>query len=1002
MLREKLKALIAKMLSERFSFSSSMKEFRRTRRLRFETLETRRLLSANTILEVPDESNTKITEVFGENRTICSAISFSDAVLEEMESEGLFQEASECKYLSEKTVEVNHEDSSEVVKEDFQEPEMLVVAFSELCKEELFAEENAESDEVDVQDLTNGEVIHVWAPSLVYSATGALRHVMWNEESIAFLERSGLQGSGGFSEGESFLSVTTPDLEYSFEGRITFSGDAIIGRDYDVYLSNGESLTSFNHETFTYSGGGSTLIIVPRNDNYHEPTETVEILFEEYYPYPSGGGFDGSGGSDVSGGSGGSSESDVVYEFEYETNSVSFQIIDDDQWRVEIIPGQGENGHLLEPCAGGLVFDDVSGSFIVQRGLNATGEGLLWEYPDYTLDDSYQIMVELALGGEAESRADYVFCSSLEGGLVAPTLTLNRGVTSREIWVQAVYDSVFEMDESVSIGIDDVYIGAHNYGVDFDDGNVVFTIHQAPEFVKSLDESTPLIVDDDLVHSWEIADKSYRTTVSRLQALANSGNLRYSIDSGNERNFYSIDEETGVISTTSEYDAALVNDADALSTSTTLVIRVADLSAPFGGNEFCDIVTVKLGELSYIRIYDANQPANRCTRTPRWLENDARTAFEDNRRSDFENGRSGIVLTGYDEDMHTCEIKIEVGVDESVRDRLLWQAVAANCCTIEGASSGNFSQGNTVSVIVNPNARIRRELGAYDDLIIWVGFDSNNDGFLSGDECERRFVNSVIGRFEYLECRTCLNGLRTIPDVCYPVAFELLDIFMGDMSSLSATSCRPYLLEYGGGNNGSGYSQSNGMGIDMPGLTSGYIDSYSWNSDSLMAEKICESEQFIKGVVNAIYNQALCDSTEYYQVHPEEGAHDFSFSDVTVNLSYVGLNDLAMALGHCQASLNVSISTSYDGSCVYFGGISVTGLCSDLYDFETLLGLNLNNELGEKLTYAASAIQIGHRRGVREEGEIFRVETSLDVVYTPEFLVRLDDRDSIITSLIPN
>ena len=58
MLREKLKALIAKMLSERFSFSSSMKEFRRTRRLRFETLETRRLLSANTILEVPDESNT--------------------------------------------------------------------------------------------------------------------------------------------------------------------------------------------------------------------------------------------------------------------------------------------------------------------------------------------------------------------------------------------------------------------------------------------------------------------------------------------------------------------------------------------------------------------------------------------------------------------------------------------------------------------------------------------------------------------------------------------------------------------------------------------------------------------------------------------------------------------------------------------------------------------------------------------------------------------------------
>lgn len=615
---------------------------------------------------------TEVVEVWGENRTLYSAITFSATVIEEMESEELFEKASEREYVSEKTIEVNHEDTAEGVNSDSQEWETQIVSFSELCKEELSGDTNAALDGVESQDATNGGgVVHVLAPSLVYSATGALRHAMGNESTIAFLERSGLQGGGGFFEGESFLSVTTPDLEYSFEGRITFSGSAIIGRDYDVYLSNGESLSAFNHESFTYSGGGSTLIIVPRNDNYHEPTETVEVLFEEYYPYPSGGGSGGSGGSSGSGGSGGTSESDVVYEFEYETNSVSFLIIDDDQWRVEVVPGYGENGHLLEPCAGGLLFDDVSGSFIVQRGLNATGEGLLWEYPGYTLDDSYQIMVELSLGGEAEHGVDYVFCSSLEGGLVAPTLTLNSGVTSREIWIQACYDSVFESDESISIGIGDAYIGAHNYGVDFDEGNVVFTIHQAPEFVKSLDESTPMVVDDDnSIHSWEIADKSNQTTVARVYALANSGNLRYSIDSGNERNFYSIDEETGVISTTAEYDEALANNADALSTPTTLVIRVSDLSTPYGSNEFCDLANVKLGELSHIRIYDANQPANRCTRTPRRLENDARTAFEDNRRSDYENGRSGIVLAGSDEDMRTCEIKIEVGVDESVRGRL--------------------------------------------------------------------------------------------------------------------------------------------------------------------------------------------------------------------------------------------------------------------------------------------------------------------------------------------
>lgn len=50
----------------------------------------------------------------------------------------------------------------------------------------------------------------------------------------------------------------------------------------------------------------------------------------------------------------------------------------------------------------------------------------------------------------------------------------------------------------------------------------------------------------------------------------------------------------------------------------------------------------------------------------------------------------------------------------------------------------------------------------------------------------------------------------------------------------------------------------------------------------------------------------------------------------------------------------------------------------------------------------ASVVQIGHRRGAREEGEIFRVESILDVVYTPEILVRLDDRESLISSFISN
>lgn len=985
MLREKLKALIAKMLSERFSFSSSMKEFRRTRRLRFETLETRRLLSANTFLEVPDESNAKITEVFGENRTICSAISFSDAVLEEMESESLFEEAANCSMVSVVTYEKTFDDASNDVDEEVDFSSVQEVAFSEISAEldEDSMELNNETAEnvISVSSGGGAEIVTVEIPSIVCTSSGTLNGATSGDGVVSFIERSGVEGSGGgIPEESSFFAVTLPTLPNPIEGRVTFAGSATIGRDYNVFYAYEDAFQAWNYGGTTYSGGGPTFYFVPKNDNYREVIEDVVISFEAFYSYPSGGG--------DSGGSGGSSEPSVVYQFEYGTNSASFKIIDDDQWHLALTKPVEENGHILEPCSGSLTLSDLSGSFKIERTLNATGKSLKEQYPNYSLDDSYQITVDLSLEGEAELLLDYEFRSEIDGNHVASTFSIGSGVVGREIWIRALGDSVFETDENVRIAINDAYIGAHNYGVDIAEGDVAFMIHQAPEFVKSLDEPTPVMVNDDVFHSWEISKRTSRTLVAQVHSVANSDNLKYSILSGNERNWYSIDENTGDIYTTSQYDDDLANNAELMCSPTTLSVRVEDNSSPYGGEEFCDIATVKLGELYYARVYDSHRASNRSTRTVQRLENDARTALEDNKRSDYENfSNGGIVLAGYDASMSAAVIRLEVGVAEEVREHVLWRATANNGCSLLTTSSGAFSD-NATSIVVGFLDFEKRRPGQVDDLVIDVGFDSDSDGLLGNDEVLISFQNVVIGSEEYEECHTQL--LRAYNNTSWgilPISNELLGLFMGETLEVTYSECNSYTLDYGV--NDSGYSQSNGLGIDSPDLTSGEINAYRWNSESHFSEKISESSEFTNSLMDSFYNIMVSSVTNYYNENPQDERASFVYENVPVNIAYGqgSPRDLILSLGHCRCVLDrVEVTTIFDNG-PRVTGISVHGVCSDLYDFETALWDNSASEAGSSvyaggLVNCASVVQICHRNGVRNAGRIFRVDVDLMHEYT--------------------
>lgn len=98
------------------------------------------------------------------------------------------------------------------------------------------------------------------------------------------------------------------------------------------------------------------------------------------------------------------------------------------------------------------------------------------------------------------------------------------------------------------------------------------------------------------------------------------------------------------------------------------------------------------------------------------------------------------------------------------------------------------------------------------------------------------FVNTIIGYEEYLRCGGFLFAPEFGAEVICPVADELLDVFMHKATDSSEYYRTPYTLEYGGGSNSSGYSQSNGMGIDSTGLTSGTIFSYYWDTNSLMSQ----------------------------------------------------------------------------------------------------------------------------------------------------------------------
>lgn len=823
----------------------------------------------------------------------------------------------------------------------------------------------------DDSSSSGGEEPEEWNLSLLVDTSQTDSNLSSSSSPNALIEGKGATvGATNPLEGANCFTIIAPALHRDYYATIDFGGSATFGTDYVVYSSFSNVMTLLSGGSFTYSGGSTTLIIVPLNDALFESPESVTATLNPPQLM----------------GSGGAPEPAV---FTYGTTSVTATIIDDDQWKVEVVAAGSDDNILLEPCSGELSFGEKSKELIVRRVANEQGASYQSLSSDYALDDSYPLTVEVALGGLAGFNSDYELRLAETESAVGTSVTIPAGETEISLYVVLRADDVFENDETIVVSAGSAWTGTTNNGFSVGAEQVTLSTRQAPEFVPYSVQSTTT-VDNDSFSQLDFTLSDVWPVVYVVNAVSRWNDLRYYIMGGNDNGWFSIDSLTGAISATAAYIAALESGSPLTSAVTTLTVAAKDETSDYGSSNFYDSATVKIGEFRYARVYDPDDPVNRATRD---VLSDSTRVYEDNQRSDYDNDlldsgkHGGIIWCGSNADMSNARITIEVGADVSARSRILWLAMTDNHCRVDNHAltdyfySGNFSSGSEVTLEVSRTQNYTHTLSSAPDLIIEIGYDVDNDGFLSPYEVKRTFSNMLISKHEYDDRLDLLNDKYTsLTTNVVPIAKELLGLFLNkNISSHTYTSWNPETISYAP--NDRELSLSNGRGVDSPQLDSGNINCYIWSANSLFAEKIYDSSIFTNAVAQKIFTVAdLTEASNEFNQHPQLDTYTFPIFDVKVVVNFTnpwyGVSDLHYALGHCTAKLDevwATVKKRTDGSFVLMG-FSISGVCFDLYDFDTAWG----SSEGGGLSNAGFIIQNCHKHGVRAEGEIFRVEVNLD------------------------
>ena len=398
-----------------------------------------------------------------------------------------------------------------------------------------------------------------------------------------------------------------------------------------------------------------------------------------------------------------------------------------------------------------------------------------------------------------------------------------------------------------------------------------------------------------------------------------------------------------------------------------------------GGPATCqDYARVAPIAVDFVRIWDANQTANRTTRAiipALWRQK----LYEDNDRSDCElpDDAPLLVLGAWCNQMAQANVNLQCQFQpSSAGARILWKIQVIRG-TVSGPTSGSFASGDTIPLTLIPTSE---QMASHDDtdFIITVGIDWNGDGVLSDTEvCSVPFGVRLIGKNEYDYCNTQFPGWqRTLGGLSiYPDTMDLLNIFLHDIWTPSYESDAADEIYFRAADEPPMtfpeciyYDQKKGRGCDPTSIIKGSLHTYTWSPQSGFAVRIMTSTTFMDNALKPFIQGA--NVLQYYTDNPGVMSHTFT-THVHSRYLFNSTSNLALAIGHANVDVLVSLNTERSGSGALVDSIEVFGKLYDVYTIQTMGG-DEPNGWGSRLQVCyASACG-------RTAGNIFKVRVRLE------------------------
>ncbi len=260
--------------------------------------------------------------------------------------------------------------------------------------------------------------------------------------------------------------------------------------------------------------------------------------------------------------------------------------------------------------------------------------------------------------------------------------------------------------------------------------------------------------------------------------------------------------------------------------------------------------------------------------------------------------------------------------------------------------------------------------GPAKNYTIRVGLDSNGNGTLESSEFYTTVTNFNVTAFtsaHYNDQRSSLSDEMDVVKYIYPVGASLLIHFLN-----RTDQAYPFNATNSIGINC--FTQGNltyNAGETFAPGGNGTLDEFVWYASSAASEKIANSDE-VKGAINSVLAAHRSEVTNFFATNPTATVYEASWNQSNIATNFAETRewmldeyDLHVAYGHATiSSMTVSVVVKKDGSTIYTDSLIVTGVLTDLYDF--------NYEDGGRAGKAA-VLQIGWDPDItgRDAGNIY-------------------------------